>query len=103
MRSISERTLALAILSLALLVQAAALWPEISISRIDLNDNVFHLGLIERIVKTVESGGRPLDCWSPEWSFGFPVLRSYQPFAHLLVAGAYFALGKTVSLVAVFA
>src|SRR4051794_30810901 len=102
MRSLSQRTLAAAILSLALLVHAAALWPEISISRIDLNDNVFHLGLVERIVQTVESGGNPLDCWSPEWAFGFPVLRSYQPLAHLLVAGVYFVLGKTVSLMTVF-
>src|SRR5690242_647301 len=102
MRSISERTVALAVLCLTLLVQAAALWPEISITRIDLNDNIFHLGLIERIVHSIESGSNPLDSWSPEWGFGFPALRSYQLFAHLLVAGVYFALGKTVSLMTVF-
>src|SRR5947209_5308907 len=97
-----EKLLARAIVILVLLVNAAVLWPEISISRVDLNDNVFHYTLIERIVNTVQAGGNPLDCWSPEWSLGFPVLRTYQPLAHLLVAGIYFALGKTVSLMTVF-
>jgi len=72
------------------LAGAVGLWPELSISRID------------RTAQTIERGGNPLDTWSPEWVFGFPMLRVYQPLAHLLVAVVYFALGKTVSLVTVF-
>src|SRR4051794_38814695 len=89
---------------LAILIAAnfAALWPELRISRVDLNDNVFHFTLIERIVSAVERGENPLDCWSAEWALGFPVLRIYQPLPHLIVAAAYFALGKTVPLMTVF-
>jgi uncharacterized membrane protein len=98
----SPEKLALVVLSLVLLTNVTFLWPETGISRIDLNDNVFHYALIDRIVQAVQAGENPLDCWSPEWSFGFPVLRTYQPLAHLLVAGVYFALGKTVALMTVF-
>ncbi len=102
MRPSLERALAITLLSLAVLANAAALWPETAISRVDLNDNVFHYTLIERIVQAVQAGESPLDCWSAEWSFGFPVIRTYQPLSHLLVAGIYFALGKSVSLMTVF-
>src|SRR5258708_37938021 len=81
---------------------AVGMWPDLAASRIDLNDNVSHFAMIERIVQTVERGGNPLDTWSPEWTFGFPVLRVYQPVAHLLVAALYFLLGKSVSLMTVF-
>ena len=64
----------------------------------DLNDNVSHYALISRVVQAVESGGNPLDTWSPEWTAGFPVLRIYQPLAHLLVAAIYLLLGKSLSL-----
>ena len=83
-------------------VSATGMWPDLAASRIDLNDNISHFALIERIVGTVEHGGNPLDAWSPEWTFGFPMLRLYQTLAHLLVAGVYFALGKSVSLMTVF-
>ena len=89
-------------LCLVLAVNAIALWPELSISRVDLNDNVFHYALIERIVQAVEHGQSPLDLWSPEWSLGYPVLRTYQPLAHWVVAGVYIALAKTVPLMTVF-
>jgi hypothetical protein len=102
MFSRSEKPLVVLLLSFVIVIQAAGLLPELSISTHDLNDNVFHFALIDRVVKTVESGGNPLDCWSPEWGFGFPVLRVYQPLAHLLVAAAYFALWKTVPLMTVF-
>jgi hypothetical protein len=97
-----EKLFALALLLAVLAVNAVALWPEISISRVDLNDNVFHFTLVERVVQAVEHGENPLDCWSPEWSLGYPVLRTYQPLAHLLVAFIYFALGKSVALMTVF-
>ncbi len=85
-----------------LVANAVGLWPELSITRVDLNDNVFHYTLIERIVDAIHHGGNPLDCWSPEWSFGYPVLRTYQPLAHWLVAATYFALGQSAGLMTVF-
>jgi uncharacterized membrane protein len=97
-----ERLYAVVLLCLVVTVHSLALLPELSIARVDLNDNVFHYTLVERVVEAVQHGENPLDCWSPEWSFGFPVLRIYQPLAHLIVAGAWFALGKSVSLMTVF-
>src|SRR5438445_4414088 len=102
MRILRQHWVALVILAAVVMWSAAGLWPEISISRVDLNDNVSHSAFIERIVQTIERGGNPLDTWSPEWTFGFPVLRVYQPLAHLLVTAAYFLLGKSVSLMTVF-
>ena len=102
MKSIWDRRLSTFVTILIVVLNAAALWPELSISRVDLNDNVFHFTLIERIADAVQHGQNPLDCWSPEWSFGFPVLRIYQPLAHLLVVGAWLALGKAVPLLTVF-
>lgn len=102
MKPSRENLLALVLLLTVLGMSAAGLWPELSISRVDLNDNVFHFTLVERMVQAVEHGENPLDCWSPEWSLGYPVLRTYQPLAHALVALVYFALGKSVGLMTVF-
>ncbi len=102
MKPSRENLLALVLLLAVLAANAAALWPEISISRVDLNDNVFHFTLVERMVQAVERGENPLDCWSPEWSLGYPVLRTYQPLAHSLVALCYFTLGKSVGLMTIF-
>ncbi|MBZ5677905.1 MAG: glycosyltransferase family 39 protein [Acidobacteriia bacterium] len=97
-----ENLLALMLLCAVLAVNVTALWPELSISRVDLNDNVFHFTLIERMVQAVERGESPLDNWSPEWTLGYPVLRTYQPLSHALVALVYFALRKSVDLMTVF-
>ena len=97
-----ENLLAWAVLLAVVLASAIALWPELSISRVDLNDNVFHFTLIERMAQALEHGENPLDTWSPEWTLGYPVLRTYQPLAHLLVIGAWLVLGKSVSLMTVF-
>src|ERR1035437_2483539 len=102
MKPSRENLLALVLLLTVLGMSAAGLWPELSISRVDLNDNVFHFTLVERMVQAVERGENPLDCWSPEWSLGYPELRTYQPLAHALVALAYVALGKSVGLMTVF-
>ena len=102
MKLTPENLLARALLCTVLAVNVAALWPELSISRVDLNDNVFHFTLIERMVQAVERGESPLDCWSPEWTLGYPVLRTYQPLSHALVALVYFALNKSVGLMTVF-
>ena len=54
------------------------------------------------MVQAIQNGENPIDFWSPEWSLGYPVLRTYQPLAHGLVALTYFALGKSVALMTVF-
>lgn len=102
MRWNREHLLSTCLLLLVLLANAVALWPELTISRVNLNDNVLHYSLVERVVRAVQRGENPLDCWSAEWALGFPVLRVYQPLAHLLVAASWFALGKTVPLLTVF-
>src|SRR4051794_27277504 len=102
MRPSRENLTALVLLAAVLVANAIGLWAELSISRVDLNDNVLHFALVQRIVQAVEHGENPLDCWSPEWSLGYPVLRVYQPLAHFLVALLYFALGKSVGLMTLF-
>lgn len=102
MRPAAEGRIAWLVLLGVLAMNAAILWPELSISRVDLNDNVFHFTLIEGMARAVEHGGNPLDFWSPEWTLGYPVLRTYQPLAHLLVVGAWLAAGKKIALMTVF-
>jgi hypothetical protein len=97
-----EKVLVFFLLTVVLLVNTTVLWPETRVSRVDLNDNVFHYSLVERIVQAIQHGENPLDCWSPEWSFGFPVLRVYQPLAHWLVVAAWYLTGKYFSLLTVF-
>lgn len=78
------------IVALTVIVNAAALAPEISIGRVNLNDSVFHFTIIDRLVQQIGAGRSPLEFWMPEWSFGYPVLRGYQPLGHWLVAAAHF-------------
>jgi hypothetical protein len=93
---------AFSLLIAILLVNAFAFRHELSFARVDLNDNVSHFTFIERAVQAVEHHQNPLDFWVPEFAFGYPVFRTYQPLAHLTVAAIYFLLGKTVSLLTVF-
>ena len=79
MRFRREQQLPVLVLAAILIVNAAALWPELSISRVDLNDNVMHFALVDRMVQAIQNGENPIDFWSPEWSLGYPVLRTYQP------------------------
>jgi hypothetical protein len=98
----SEKNLSRAIVLLVLVVQAIAFAPELATAGYRNNDSVSHYALIRGMVDAVEHGGNPLDFWSAETSFGLAMARSYQPLAHLLVVGVYFALGKAVSLMTVF-
>lgn len=102
MRVSKEQVVALSLLSAVLVANAIGLAPELTISRVDLNDNVMHYPLVAGMVQAMERGGNPFDWWAPEWSLGYPVLRTYQPLAHAIVTGAYFALFKSVSLMTVF-
>jgi hypothetical protein len=99
---ISEKRLSLAILLLVILVQAIVLAPELVTARYRTNDSVSHFALISGMVKAIESGQSPLDFWSAETTLGLPLSRWYQPLSHLIVVGAYFVLGKSVSLMTLF-
>jgi hypothetical protein len=98
----NHRRLALLLLTAVLVLNIIGLLPELTISRVDLNDNVFHYPIVADMVQQIEMGHNPVDWWAPEWSMGYPVLRTYQPLGHLIVALVYFALFKSVSLMTVF-
>ena len=102
MKNSKENLIAWSILTAVLMVHAIVLAPELTVSRVDLNDNVMHFGIIEDMAQAVERGENPADWWAPEWSLGYPVPRTYQPLAHAIVAGIYFALFKSVSLATIF-
>jgi len=97
-----EKAMALTLVVAVLSVNAWGLRAELHSGGVDLNDNVSHFRMISGMAQALERGANPLDFWSPEWSFGFPLVRVYQPLAHLLVVLAYFAMGKAVSLLTVF-
>jgi hypothetical protein len=99
----NERRLSLAILLAVVAIQAVALAPELSPTVVRQADAASHFTLIEGMVDAVRQGGNPLDFWSPEISFGFPIVRTYQILAHALVALAYFALGQSVALATLYA
>ena len=102
MKTVRENAAARALLVAVLAVNLWALRAELHSGGVDLNDHVSHFPMIARMAQAIEHHTNPLDFWSPEWSFGFPVIRVYQPLAHILVALAYLATGKAVSLVTVF-
>ena len=84
MRSrLSETHLSLAILCAVIAVQAWALLPELSPTVIRQADAASHFSMIEGMVDAVSHGGNQLDFWSPELCFGFPIVRTYQIFAHV--------------------
>ncbi len=85
------------------LVQAVALLPELSPTVVRQADATSHFTLIEGMADAVSQGGNPLDFWSPEICFGFPIVRTYQILAHGMVTLAWFALGKSVALATVYA
>ena len=102
MKVFSEQRLALMALLVVLAVNAYALSAELSIGGVTGSDNISHWSLIQGMARAAETGGNPLDFWSPEESYGAATMRTYQPLAHALVVLLYFALGKTLPLITVF-
>ena len=102
MKPAKETVVAVSLLAIVLIANFIGLAPELTVSRLDLNDNAMHYPLVAGMVEAIERGDNPVDWWAPEWSLGYPVLRTYQPLAHAIVAGSYFALFKSVSLMTVF-
>jgi hypothetical protein len=98
MKASGERWMARAIVALVVLVNATALAPELEIGRVNLNDTVFHFTILDRLVQQPA-----LEFWMPEWSFGYPVLRGYQPFGHWLAVSIHFATFRQFPLDVLFA
>jgi len=101
MNSPQAKRWSLLALAAVLAFNAAALSSELTLTRMDKNDNVDHQAMVEGMVREIEHGGNPVD-WFTESPFGYPAIRDYQPLAHSLVALIYFSLAKTVPLLAVF-
>ena len=68
-----------AVLCVLLIVAANAylLRHELAGGRFELNDSVFHYTLADRTVQAIETGENPMDWWVSEWTFGYPVPRTY--------------------------
>ena len=99
---VSSREISWGVVILWTLIHAFALRHELTITTVDLNDNVYHYTLAARMAQALESGENPLDCWASEWSLGYPVPRTYQPLGHIVAALAYLAVGKSISLLTLF-
>ena len=97
-----ERSLPALLVVAACLFNALAYLSELQDAAPDINDDVFHFGLVSRMNAAWDAGGHPLDTWIADWGQGFPVLRYYQHLPHFAVVLAYRALGGTIPLHAVF-
>src|SRR4051794_8197778 len=93
-----ERWLSRAIVAAVGVVNAGALAPELTIGLVNLNDTVFHFTIVDRL-----AAQPALDFWMPEWSFGYPVLRDYQPLAHWLAVAAHLLTFRQFPLDVLFA
>jgi MFS family permease len=96
------RFLPVFLVAAACLFNLAAYRAELLVDAPRINDDVFHLGLIERMVQARDEGGNPLDTWIGYWGQGFPVLRYYQHLPHLAVVLLHRALGGAVTLGTLF-
>jgi hypothetical protein len=92
------RALPLALVLASCAASAVAYRSELLVRAPEVNDAVFHLGLMQRMSDVWDAGGNPLDPWIPYWGLGFPVLRYYQHLPHVTVVAAYHLLLKSVSL-----
>lgn len=96
------RAVPLLLVAAACLFNALAYQSELRDPAPDVNDDVFHFGLVQRMNDAWGAGGDPLDTWVGDWGQGFPVLRYYQHLPHLAVVLGYRLLGGAVPLHTVF-
>jgi len=81
----------LALLALALIVNAILLWPEIRIERVPVNDLSFHIAASQRLTQSLTTGDSLLDPWVSQWAAGYPLWHFYQPLPHM-VAGLWLVI-----------
>jgi len=96
------RAVALLLVAAACLFNLLAYQSELRVAAPDINDDVYHLGLIQAMNAAWETGGHPLDTWIGHWGQGFPVLRYYQHLPHFAVVLVYRLLGGAVPLHTLF-
>ena len=73
--------------------------PELSIQS-DLNDNIFQLGLINRMNQVWEKGNLSdlIDHWVPNWADGYPLPFYYSHLPHLVTVASYKILNSFLPL-----
>ena len=81
---------------------AIVLLPEVSIPIPSLNDDAFHLVLIQRGSEALANGENVFDHWTPELDIGFPQFLYYQHLPHLAVILLHHLLLKRVDLLTLF-
>jgi len=81
-----SRWLRTLLLTLAIALPAIGILPELLLLPREVNDNAFHIGVVQSLLDALHQGGNPLDCWFPTWLAGFPLLHYYQPAPYLLLA-----------------
>jgi hypothetical protein len=96
------RAVPILFVAVACLFNAIAYFTELRDAAPDVNDDVFHFGLIQQMNAAWDAGGHVLDTWIGYWGQGFPVLRYYQHLPHFVVVLAYRLLGESVPLHAVY-
>lgn len=96
------RLLPAALVAAACLFNLAAYRAELTVTAPRINDDVFHLALMERMDHAWDEGGNPLDTWVGYWGQGFPVLRYYQHLPHLAVVALHRASGESVGLATLY-
>jgi hypothetical protein len=83
------RIVSIALVCLPILFNLFCLYPELSISRWSLNDDVLHFAAAHRMSQALTSGENPVDAWLGVCCMGYPFWRYYQPVPHLVTAVAF--------------
>jgi hypothetical protein len=94
----TPRIFVLALVALPILLNAIALFPEVTNSTPSDNDQIFHYLFIERANQALAAGDNPVDHWLPEVEAGFPQFLFYQNLPHLTVVALHHLLFEQVSL-----
>src|SRR5579871_3132997 len=86
----------LALVVLPILLNAIALFPEVTNTTPSDNDQIFHYLFVERANQAVAAGDNPVDHWLPELELGFPQFHYYQNLPHLTVVALYHLMFERV-------
>ena len=93
---------ALLLVALAVLFNAAMLWPELLSGIPPRNDSAFHLMMIRGASDALSHGQSLLDFWIPNLDLGFPQFLYYQNLPHIAVVFVHRLLLQSVPLETIF-
>ncbi len=96
------RIVSVALVCLPILFNLFCLYPELSISRWSLNDEVLQFAASHRMSQALTSGENPVDAWLGACCMGYPFWRYYQPVPHLVTAAAFLVTGPWLEPRSVF-